>query len=190
MCPMVPTLTCGLDRSNFSFAMSFIPSSIASLLTLRPSTPSSSAFAPSALRRDSLHSLACRDEARRRSQRAKSGADDRDRTGDLVLTKDALCQLSYIGLRPSGYGRQVGLAFTTSPLRRGRPELHRRRPTSPATIPRPPCGEPCAFDSLPLGVRTFDVSCSACQPKRGRQAESKAGAGDGDRTRDQQLGRL
>ena len=30
--------------------------------------------------------------------RAKDGADDRDRTGDLVLTKDALCQLSYIGL--------------------------------------------------------------------------------------------
>src|SRR5689334_13195182 len=27
------------------------------------------------------------------------GADDRDRTGDLVLTKDVLCQLSYIGLR-------------------------------------------------------------------------------------------
>ena len=26
-----------------------------------------------------------------------SGADDRDRTGDLVLTKDALYQLSYIG---------------------------------------------------------------------------------------------
>ena len=25
------------------------------------------------------------------------GADDRDRTGDLVLTKDALYQLSYIG---------------------------------------------------------------------------------------------
>ena len=25
------------------------------------------------------------------------GADDRDRTGDLVLTKDVLCQLSYIG---------------------------------------------------------------------------------------------
>ena len=28
-----------------------------------------------------------------------SGADDQNRTGDLVLTKDALCQLSYIGLR-------------------------------------------------------------------------------------------
>src|SRR5436190_18900164 len=27
-----------------------------------------------------------------------SGADDQNRTGDLVLTKDALCQLSYIGL--------------------------------------------------------------------------------------------
>src|SRR5439155_7119015 len=51
------------------------------------------------LRRDSLRSLACLDEARWRSQRAKSGADDQDRTGDLVLTKDALCQLSYIGLR-------------------------------------------------------------------------------------------
>ena len=27
----------------------------------------------------------------------ESGADDQDRTGDLVLTKDVLCQLSYIG---------------------------------------------------------------------------------------------
>ena len=31
------------------------------------------------------------------SRRAKVGADDQNRTGDLVLTKDALCQLSYIG---------------------------------------------------------------------------------------------
>ena len=30
---------------------------------------------------------------------SNSGADDQDRTGDLVLTKDVLCQLSYIGLR-------------------------------------------------------------------------------------------
>ena len=36
--------------------------------------------------------------ARGRFGRAKAGADDRDRTGDLVLTKDVLCQLSYIGL--------------------------------------------------------------------------------------------
>ena len=34
-----------------------------------------------------------------RLRRAKDGADDQNRTGDLVLTKDALCQLSYIGLR-------------------------------------------------------------------------------------------
>src|SRR5687768_6023636 len=30
---------------------------------------------------------------------AKDGADEQDRTADLVLTKDALCQLSYIGPR-------------------------------------------------------------------------------------------
>ena len=35
----------------------------------------------------------------RQPRRVASGADDQDRTGDLVLTKDALCQLSYIGLR-------------------------------------------------------------------------------------------
>jgi hypothetical protein len=45
---------------------------------------------------------------------AKDGADDQDRTGDLVLTKDVLCQLSYIGLRATltslspRFGRQVG----------------------------------------------------------------------------------
>jgi hypothetical protein len=33
--------------------------------------------------------------------RTKTGADDQNRTGDLVLTKDALCRLSYIGLRAS-----------------------------------------------------------------------------------------
>ena len=57
---------------------------------------------------------------------AKVGADDQDRTGDLVLTKDALCQLSYIGLRlprcalrriSSGYGRQVGRSQTPTCVR-------------------------------------------------------------------------
>ena len=46
-----------------------------------------------------------------------SGADVQDRTGDLVLTKDALCQLSYIGLRASRYGRQVGPASLASRIR-------------------------------------------------------------------------
>src|SRR4029077_5505349 len=54
MWPMVPTLTCGLLRSNFSLAMSVVP------------------------------------------RAACDGADVQNRTGDLVLTKDALCQLSYI----------------------------------------------------------------------------------------------
>ena len=57
-----------------------------------------------------ISSLACLDAS------AKSGADDRDRTGDLVLTKDALCQLSYIGLRARlaftrASARQVGLTL-------------------------------------------------------------------------------
>src|SRR6185437_4220058 len=93
---MVPTLTCGLDRSNFSLAIVVFSSS----RCIRPETKS------------------------------KPGADDRDRTGDLVLTKDALCQLSYIGLRASPrpparcYGRQVAAAsagqsaFAASRLRR------------------------------------------------------------------------
>ena len=67
MCPMVPTFTCGLLRSNFSLAMS---------------------------QRSSRCSFVCR----------HSGADDQDRTGDLVLTKDALCQLSYIGHVSSLFG--------------------------------------------------------------------------------------
>ena len=90
--------------------------------------------------------------------RAKVGADDQDRTGDLVLTKDALCQLSYIGLRlaparaDSGYGRQVGRVHSG---------WHSTRPLV------------------------------ACHPTaRTRSTRAKAGAGDGDRTRDQQLGRL
>src|SRR5712692_190127 len=66
MCPMVPTFTCGLLRSNFSLAMS----TILALFTSRRHEGHPYLF---------------------------SGADDQNRTGDLVLTKDALCQLSYIG---------------------------------------------------------------------------------------------
>ena len=49
-----------------------------------------------------------------RARRVKAGADDRNRTGDLVLTKDALCQLSYIGeisLQSSVFSRQWKSAF-------------------------------------------------------------------------------
>ena len=43
-----------------------------------------------------------------------SGADDRDRTGDLVLTKDVLCQLSYIGRR--SLERETGIEPATNSL--------------------------------------------------------------------------
>ena len=65
-----------------------------------------------------------------------TGADDRDRTGDLVLTKDVLCQLSYIGLRLGGsarlgFGRHVGRCYparTDTPREaRGLPAGARRR---------------------------------------------------------------
>src|SRR4249920_4192685 len=45
---------------------------------------------------------------RRALCRVRAGADDQDRTGDLVLTKDVLCQLSYIGLCASCRLRQTG----------------------------------------------------------------------------------
>src|SRR5205809_7291555 len=98
MCPMVPTFTCGLLRSNFSLAMS----STSSLIT--PTRPlCQSVFARRTPSRANLP--ACQPSL---AKRAEVGADDQNRTGDLVLTKDALCQLSYIGLRASRFGRQVG----------------------------------------------------------------------------------
>jgi hypothetical protein len=42
---------------------------------------------------------------------SEAGADDQNRTGDLVLTKDALCQLSYIGLRAFGASADKSAAF-------------------------------------------------------------------------------
>src|SRR5579875_372616 len=71
-CPIVPTFTCGFVRSNFFLAIG---------VPFRP---------------------------RRRGQRyprrvsvalGGEGAHDQIRTGDLVLTKNALCRLSYVGKR-------------------------------------------------------------------------------------------
>src|SRR6266481_4093690 len=80
MCPMVPTFTCGFERSNFSFDMP----------------------APLRYLSRSMFGNSC------------SGADDRNRTGDLVLTKDALCQLSYIGGNQSSV---LSRQFTKSVVR-------------------------------------------------------------------------
>src|SRR5690606_1496190 len=93
-----------------------------------------------------------------------NGADDRDRTGDLVLTKDVLCQLSYIGL-----SRADTVGFAAS-----------RTTTRPCLVARP------AANFTLYSVRGHLTS----HPSAARVPEGKAGAGDGDRTRDQQLGRL
>ena len=63
--------------------------------------------------------------ARRGTNELKTGADDQDRTGDLVLTKDVLCQLSYIG--PYAQPR-LAVTATEGNLPRGRPNhaSHRR----------------------------------------------------------------
>src|SRR5438105_2148791 len=95
MCPIVPTFTCGLLRSNFSLAMSSTSSRVL-LDYVMPRRPPS----PFGLRWTTFAQIlvACQPKL---AKRAKVGADVQDRTGDLVLTKDALCQLSYIGLRAS-----------------------------------------------------------------------------------------
>src|SRR5688572_8797613 len=86
--------------------------------------------------------------SRRALCRVRAGADDQDRTGDLVLTKDVLCQLSYIGLRASCRLRQTG---------RG---------------------------------KLLGVCAGVTIEARDQISRAGVGAGDGDRTRDQQLGRL
>ncbi len=56
-------------------------------------------------------------ERRLRLPPTNTGADDRDRTGDLVLTKDVLCQLSYIGSRTIPIlERETGIEPATNSL--------------------------------------------------------------------------
>ncbi len=54
-----------------------------------------------------------------------TGADDQNRTGDLVLTKDALCRLSYIGPISAG-SRQRAVGSESGSQQRGErtPRLH------------------------------------------------------------------
>src|SRR5436190_16765162 len=90
---MVPTFTCGLDRSNFSLAMSQEPRALVCLRSTVFYCCTIAAFRGHG-------TVTCHPQpAYSVGRRVKDGADDQNRTGDLVLTKDALCQLSYIGLR-------------------------------------------------------------------------------------------
>src|SRR5687768_18534683 len=76
-CPIVPTFTCGLFRSNFALAIA---------LQGPPVRVSRQAWGWRVLPRKDRHHQG-------------TGALIRIRTGDLVLTKNALCQLSYEGPR-------------------------------------------------------------------------------------------
>jgi hypothetical protein len=44
----------------------------------------------------------------RRLESSKTGADDRTRTGDLLITNQLLYQLSYIGMLVSAVGNSAG----------------------------------------------------------------------------------
>ena len=97
---------------------------------------SSSAFALRATADNLRKKVGLPTVARSRLLRAEVGADDRNRTGDLVLTKDALCQLSYIGLCASRCGRYVGRNNSCHPpadKARPRRRLERETGIEPAT---------------------------------------------------------
>ena len=79
--------------------------------------------------------------------RAESGALERDRTADLVLTKDALCQLSYKGAHLVGVGGFEPPASTLSRWHSAA-ELHASRHGEPARRARE-TGVTC-------GTRTHD----------------------------------
>src|SRR5438045_874283 len=84
-CPIVPTFTCGLVRSNLALAIVLDPgvrlSALVSPIGQKDDTCFRRPLAPIA---GSSSRLIVLHQAR-----------DRDRTGDLILTKDALYRLSY-----------------------------------------------------------------------------------------------
>ena len=102
---MVPMLTCGLVRSNFALATGITPLAFAACpsicyqisTTYRPLTQDTTK-SPSIPKWRGLKVL-------------ENGAGNQDRTGDLILTMDALYLLSYAGMVAG-----VGLEPTTSGL--------------------------------------------------------------------------
>src|SRR5262245_10775503 len=81
MWPMVPTLTCGLDRSNFSLAMSFVLPSLyplASTAVTHVSEPALAQPSRSALLWASFADLRSLAHHPKLAKRAKGGADDQD----------------------------------------------------------------------------------------------------------------
>src|SRR6476660_4132255 len=76
--PMVPTFTCGFVRSNLFFATGV-------LLLFQYSLPAIYVTRPRPL-------------ATGRGLAGDEGAHEQDRTADLILTKNVLYRLSYVGL--------------------------------------------------------------------------------------------
>ncbi len=154
-----------------------------------------SAFAASRLRRDSLRWLAEPKLACTQSGKpAKAGADDRDRTGDLVLTKDVLCQLSYIGidgLAPTRgpLERETGIEPATNSLE-GCDSTIELLPQSLLASPLPsfttPAGPTRAADGGEGRIRTFEATRatdlqSAAFDRSATSPSARAGSGLGDR---------
>src|SRR5712671_4234250 len=135
--------------------------------------------------------------------RSTSGADVQDRTGDLVLTKDALCQLSYIGSvnshSPSGVWsgrrgsnpRPTAWKAVTLPLSYSRKSqsvnpssrLYRNGGegrTRTFEAARATDLQSAAFDRF----ATSPIVCNECCVERPRRMARIDGAGEGTRTPD------
>ena len=101
-----------------------------------------------------------------------SGADVQNRTGDLVLTKDALCQLSYIGLGTCGApaDRSAALVHTSiachpKPARTpGERRMERETGIEPATNSLEGCDS--TTELLPPTRPLFSISRCGGQARR------------------------
>ena len=131
-----------------------------------------------------------------------TGADDRDRTGDLVLTKDVLCQLSYIGPMPVSQRSRVipAVALADSVVTRIERELERETGIEPATNSLEGCDSttellppprPTRYASRRFGGQArapysrlpFPTDLLACQPKLRGMSRREAKAGGEGRIR-------
>jgi hypothetical protein len=99
------------------------------------------------------------------------GADDRDRTGDLVLTKDALCQLSYIGT-------VAGLRGVAPPDRpTSLPEMERETGIEPATNSLEGCDS--TTELLPPSARQSGLHVHRASGIARRHAHPAGAGGEG-----------
>src|SRR5207249_2465935 len=94
-CPIVPTFTCGLVRSNLALAIVLDPGVRLSawFQTVSDQTVGRSVCPHRCL--PDRPTVCPSDRLSVRPSDRLSQARDRDRTGDLILTKDALYRLSY-----------------------------------------------------------------------------------------------